>query len=134
MSKLSEEELKQRKEAARKHGAYAVMAHGESALDEQGRSYLSEIREKVQTREGVLELMQSRAATAVLVADMVTSFVTEEAKAGIPLEEINALRSLPAFYNSAQRSLKDLLENLPHDPPQSAEIEKIKKVIDNDNS
>src|SRR5687768_2036147 len=95
--KLSDDELRQRKEAARKHGAYSVMRHGEQALDEQGISYLAEIREKVQTREGVLLLMQERAATAVLVADMVTSFVTEEAKAGIPLEEINSLRALPAF-------------------------------------
>lgn len=130
MTELTEAELKQRKEAARKHGAYSVMAHGEKALDEQGRTYLAEIRENVQTRDGVLFLMQENAARAQLVANMVTSFVTEEARAGVPLEEIAALRSLPAFYNSAQRALKDLLENLPEQPPDNAEIAKIQQVID----
>jgi hypothetical protein len=132
MSKLTDDELRQRQEAARKHGAYAFLTNGEQALDENNRSYLAELRDDVKTREGVLELMKENAAKSKLTADMVLSYIAEEVKAGIPLEEVSVLRALPAFFNTAQRALKDLLENLPPEPRENAEFEKIQKVIDSD--
>lgn len=134
MTELSDEQLKQRQEAARTHGAYAFLTNGEQALDTNNRSYLAELREKVQTREGVLELMKENAAKSKLAADMVLSYIAEEVNAGIPLEEINSLARLPAFYNSAQRALKDVYEHLPPEPRDNAELEKIKKVIDGENT
>jgi hypothetical protein len=127
---LTEAELEQRRNAARKHGVYAVREKGEAALDEQGRSYLAELREHVQDREGVLGLLQERAATAVLLADLLTSYVIEEHKAGVPLEEIKSFNVLPAFQNSAQRALKSLYEAMPKGAPDGSEMAKIKAVVD----
>lgn len=127
---LTDKELEQRKQAARTHGVYAVQAHGEKALEGADRSYLVELREKVQNREGVMDLAREQAAKAVLLAELLTSYVIEEHKAGVPLEEINALRALPAFYNSAQRALKNLLDETPKGTPDDSELNRIKAVVD----
>jgi len=126
---LTDKELQQRQQAARTHGAHALAARGEEALDETGRSALAELREKVQTREGVLELMQERTAIACLIADVVTSYVSKEQQAGVPLTEIPIAKTLPAFYNTAGRLLKDLLAELPKGPQNLPELERIKKVV-----
>ena len=128
---LTDKELSQRQQAARLHGAHAIAARGENALDETGRAYLAELREKVQTREGVLELMQENTATAVLIRDVVTAYVKQETDAGIPLAEIPIAKALPAFFNTAQRSLRDLLAELPKGKPDLSELEHIEKVINN---
>lgn len=128
---LTDQELEQRKQAARTHGAFAIMAHGEAALTEEQKPLLVELREKVQDREGVIELSRDLAAKSVLLAEILTSYVIEEAKAGVPLEEITALNRLPAFYNSAQRALKNLLDEMPKgQPDNSAELTRIKGIVD----
>ncbi|MDP1715986.1 MAG: hypothetical protein Q8L41_14695 [Anaerolineales bacterium] len=128
---LTDQELEQRKQAARTHGAFAIMAHGEKALTEEQKPLLVELREKVQDREGVLELSRDLAAKSVLIAEILTSYIIEEAKAGVPLEEIAALNKLPAFYNSAQRALKNLLDETPKGKPNdSAELTRIKDIVD----
>lgn len=128
---LTDQELEQRKQAARTHGAFAIMAHGEAALTEEQKPLLVELREKVQDREGVLELSRDLAAKSVLIAEILTSYIIEEAKAGVPLEEIAALNKLPAFYNSAQRALKNLLDETPKGKPgNSAELTRIKDIVD----
>ena len=45
---MPQEELDQRKHAARKHGAYAFQARGEAALDQPQRSRLLEMKDQVQ--------------------------------------------------------------------------------------
>ena len=110
---MSKEEHKQRQQAARKHGAYAFQARGEAALDKPQRSRLQELKDQVQNRDGVLELMQERAANSVMVTELVMSHVAREVKQGKPLAQITILRALPAFMNTAQRALKDLIHEMP---------------------
>lgn len=110
---MSEAEIKQRQQATRKHGAYAFQARGEAALDQPQRSRLQELKEQVKDRDGVLELMQERAANSVMVTELVMSHVAREVKQGKALAQIKILRALPAFMNTAQRALKDLIREMP---------------------
>jgi hypothetical protein len=96
-----------------KHGADAYMAHGEKALNPSGRTRLMELREQVENRDGVLALMQQKAADTVLLFELVQGYVAGEVKEGIPLGEIPALGRLPAFMNSMQRALTTLISLMP---------------------
>jgi hypothetical protein len=114
-----------------KHGAYSFRAHGESALSESGRSRLAELREQVQDRTGLLALMEEKAADAVLLFEIVQSYVAGQVKQGVPLGEIPALNRLPAFANSMQRALANLWAIMPNDNAMAnEELIKIQKVID----
>ena len=113
--KGTEAEIEQRQEAAKSHGAYAFRDRGEETLTVSTRSRLEELKEKVQDRAGVLELMQERAANAVMMVELVTGFVGKEVKSGKQLSQISALDRLPAFMNTAQRALKDLISVMPND-------------------
>ena len=111
----TEAEIEQRQIASKTHGAYAFERRGEVALNKPGRSRLQELKDQVQNREGVLALMQERAANAVMMVELITSYVAKEHKEGKQLSRIGALGRLPAFMNTAQRALKDLLAVLPDD-------------------
>ena len=93
----TEAEIEQRRDAARTHGAYAFRDRGEQALEQPQRSRLEELKEQVRERTGVLQLMQERAANAVMMTELVTSYIAREVKMGVPLSQIGAVRSLPAF-------------------------------------
>ena len=127
----TEAEKQHSREASMTHGAYAFQARGVAALDQPGRSRLIELEEAVQTREGALDLLRERAANAVMLTELLTSYVSQQVKGGLPLADIPVLRALPAFYNTALRSLHDLLIYSPDDStPANAELERIQKVIE----
>lgn len=116
---------------AKKHGAYAFLRHGEKALVPRERSRRAELREIVQDRQGVLALMQEKAADSVLLFEIVQSYVAHEQHEGRPLGSIAVLRSLPAFMNSMQRALKALIDLMPEERANAnAELERIAKVIE----
>ena len=110
---LTDSEIDQRQQAAKSHGAYAFERRGEIALNQTGRSRLQELKDQVQDRQGVLALMQERAANAVMMVELITSYIAKEHKTGKPLSHIKPLGSLPAFMNTAQRALKDLITYMP---------------------
>jgi hypothetical protein len=113
------------------HGAYAFRDHGEQALEPAGRTRLAELREVVQDRQGLLSVMQEKCADGILLFELVQSYVASEVKKGVPLAEIDAMKSLPAFYNSMQRAMATLMSLMPaNGAPASAELERIQKVID----
>jgi hypothetical protein len=126
---MSEAELEQRHQASRKHGAYSFKDNGVRVLDHQGRSRLQEIKEQLETRQGVVDMMQERTANAVMLVELVTSYVAKEHKAGIPLDEIPVFRSLPAFMNSAHRQIKDLLDAMPNDGEVLDLAEHVKRAM-----
>jgi len=126
----TEAELEQRQQAAKTHGAYAFERRGEVALNQTGRSRLQELKDQVKDREGVLVLMQERAANAVMMVELITSYIAKEHKEGKPLSRIKTLGSLPAFMNTAQRALKDLLTVLPDDDRMIDIGEKIAKMVE----
>ena len=112
---MTEDAIKQRQEAPLKHGAHALDHRGETALDTSGRSRLEELKDTVQYRDGVLDLMKERAANAVMMVEMMTAYAAKRHRDGVPLDRIPVLKSLPAYMNSAQRALKDLLQYMPDD-------------------
>ena len=132
----TEAEIEQRQIASKTHGAYAFERRGEAALNQTGRSRLQELKDQVQDRQGVLGLMQDRAANAVMMVELLTSYIAKEHKAGKPLSRIGALGRLPAFMNTAQRALKDLLVVLPDDKQILDIGESITRVMEehNDNT
>jgi hypothetical protein len=131
MTQVSDAQLEQRQTAPLKHGAYSFRDRGAQALKPEGRTRLMELRDQVQDREGVLTIMQEKAADSVLLFELVQSYVAREVKAGTDLTEIPGLKMLPAFFNSMQRALTTLLANIPNDSvPVNAELEKIRRVID----
>jgi hypothetical protein len=125
----TEEEIKQRQEAARTHGAYAFERRGEEALTQPARSRLEELKEQTQTRDGVLEVMKERAANAVMMVELLTSYLAKEVKSGKPLTQISGFASLPAFMNTAQRALKDLATLLPDESHTIDTSDLIKKAV-----
>lgn len=127
---LTEAGLQQRQLAARKHGVYAFRARGEEALTEQGRSRLLELRDTVQTRPGVVELLKDQTVNMVLLSELVTEYVSEQARDGRPLEEIKLLNRLPHFMTGALQSIKALLAELPDEPGDSAELIRIQTILD----
>jgi len=104
------------------HGGYAFQARGAAALDQPRRSRLEELKEAVQTREGALDLMRERAANAVMMTELITAYASRQIKAGLPISDIPIIRALPAFYNTAQRALHDLMLFLPNDDKNSLDL------------
>jgi hypothetical protein len=127
---MSDAEMEQRQQAARSHGAYAFRDRGEQALEQPQRSRLEELKEQVQERDGVLQLLQERAANAVMVVEVITSHVAREVKLGVQLSDIPVLRALPAFMNTAQRALKDLIDLMPEDKDVMDIGERIARVVE----
>jgi hypothetical protein len=110
---MSDAEHEQREQAARKHGAFAFRDRGEDALQPTQRSRLVEINEQLQERPGLVALAQDRALKAIMICEILESYVTEEAQSGKPVHEIPALKVLPAFWNSAQRALAAVIALTP---------------------
>jgi hypothetical protein len=127
----TEAEKQHSREASVKHGVRAFQRRGDEALTSSGRSRHSELHELVQTREGIIELLQQRAADAVMVCEMAISYVARQTQDGHTLADIPVMRVLPVYQNSAVRALHTLAEMMPKDnAPASAELEKIRKVIE----
>ncbi len=108
-------EIEQRRNAAKKHGMYGFQSRGEAALKKPARSRLIELRGQVQDRSGVLDLISENAVKAVMLVELLTSYIYDQKTSGVQLDEIPALRILPGFMNSAQRALKDLISLMPSD-------------------
>jgi hypothetical protein len=132
---MSEAELRQRSEAAQAnvtHSAYAYQTQGEKALQPAGRSRLIELREATHDRQKLLELLQEKAADSVLIFELIESYVIREhVEKKLAIVDIPVVKYLPAFFNSLERAIKDLLYLMSdNSAPVSAELVHIKKVID----
>lgn len=104
---MSQSELHQRETAPLKHGVYAKTVTPEKAAT------LALLGDKLSTRPGVIDAMIDQAAKAVAVADLALGYVSTRHKAGVGLDSIPMARALPAFLNSAARSLAQLYGMLP---------------------
>jgi len=117
---------------ARKHGVLAVKRRGEAGLKTTAeRSRYAEITELAQDRQGLIVLLQERAVNAFMVAEMAQNYTAQKIAEGKSFEKVAIGRSLPAYWNSAGRAIKDLYDVLPDEPIQSAELARIKKVLEN---
>jgi hypothetical protein len=104
---MSQNELQQRQQAARKHGAFSKRMTPEKAAQ------LAELEDQLSTRPGLIEVQRDQTAKSVQIVNAIMGYVVQKYKSGIPLERINTLNRLPAYMNTAQRSLKQLYDMLP---------------------
>ncbi len=131
MTEVSEAQQAQRESAAVKHGAYAFRDRGEQALQPEGRSRLAELRDMMQDRDSIIEVLQSKAADSVLLFEIVQAHVAKGIQSGKSLTEIPGFKALPAFFNSMHRALTSLLSMMPDDEPwTNDEMTKLHEVID----
>lgn len=104
---LSEDEREQRAQAARKHGVYSKKITPEKAAK------IAELEDQLSTRPGVVNAMIDQAAKAIQVANVAAGYVAAKHNEGIPLDRIPLAKSLPAFFNTANRALGQLFSMLP---------------------
>ena len=128
--KLTDKAHKQRQEASKKHGVYSVRDRGQEAMTTPQRSRLQEIKEQLETRQGVKDMMQERTSHAVLLVELASAYVAGLHRAGVPLDEIPLLKALPAFMNTAHRQIRDLLDVMPAEMGENAELARIREVLD----
>jgi hypothetical protein len=115
MAEKGETRLEQQRRAARKHGIRAYEDRGEESLTHPQRSRLAELKDLVQDKQGVVELLKERAARAVLIIEMAEAWVEKEAQEGKTFDEIGVIRRLGTYQETARRALSDLLKALPND-------------------
>jgi hypothetical protein len=104
---MSQEELQQRQQAARKHGVYSKTMTPEKART------IALLQDRMSTRPGVLSVQNELTAKAVQIADAAMAYVVKRYQSGVPLDQIPLVKALPAFMNSAQRALRQLHDMLP---------------------
>ena len=106
---MSQEELQQRQQAARKHGVYSKTMTPEKART------MANLQDQMSTRPGVLAVQNEQTAKAVQIADAAMAYVIKNYQSGVPLDRIPLVKALPAFMNTAQRALRQLHDMLPDD-------------------
>lgn len=114
-----------------KHGAYAFRDNGEGALEIPQQSRFAELSGIVQTRPGVLGLLQERCVQAVMICELLESYIVIEKQSGKALVDIPVLKQLPAFQNSAQRCINTLLQQM-HEDPNVLDAGKVLEAIKRD--
>jgi hypothetical protein len=127
----TEEEIRQRQQAARKSGAYAIRDRGEDAMSPPQRSKRIEMLEQLGDRAGVLNAMIDKAADQLVMCAAAEAWVARQATSGVPLGDIALLRALPAFWNSCNRALAAIYVALPDDDKTLDIGEMIKKAVEN---
>jgi hypothetical protein len=127
---LTEADRRQKQQASRTHGVFAVRDRGQEAMTSAQRSRYAELQEQFLTRGGVVDAMRDQAVNSLLLAEIAQSYIVGEHKAGVPLDEIPLLRSIPAFWNSAGRALKSYLDNLPDDSKILDLAEHVSRAMD----
>ncbi len=109
------------------HGAFSKAASEQP----ERRGRLAELSEQVENREGLIDLLEDRAVRAVMICEVIESYVITQKQSGIRLDDIPVLKALPAFMNTAQRAINSLLDRLPTaNSGQSEELKHILEVIE----
>jgi hypothetical protein len=82
---MSQEELQQRQQAARKHGVYSKTMTPEKART------IALLQDRMSTRPGVLSVQNELTAKAVQIADAAMAYVVKRYQSGVPLDQIDML-------------------------------------------
>jgi hypothetical protein len=123
---MTDEKIEQRRQAPLKHGTYAIRDRGEAGMTNEQRGLYVELQEQLSTPAGVRQAMIEQAAQSLVLYRAATSYVSQQNKKGVPLDQIALLRAIPAFQNSAARQLAQLLAALPDD----ADVLNIQSVLE----
>ena len=112
---LTPAQLQQRHQAPTKHGLESTYATtgDTSALQTAQRSRLVELRELVQTREGVISLLQERVIRAVAVCEFAEDWLQAESESGKGGAALFALPMMQRYFTAgaeARRALGELIK------------------------
>lgn len=136
--KTEAELLEQRRQAPYKHGLRGryVTKGDESGLQPHQRGRLIELRETMESRDGVLSLLIERAARAELIAEIGESYLTEAAAGGANIytddRTRDVIKRLGTFQAEARRCITALLPYLPEPHPiLTAEAGRITEILNN---
>ena len=128
--KGSQAEIQQRQKSNLKHGVFAYEHREEQALDVTGRCRLAELSEIVQTRPGVIGLLQEQCVRAIMMTELIEAYIVEQKQEGKSIESIPILSRLPAYQNSAQRCIQTLLHVM-KDDPNTLDAAKVLEAVKN---
>ncbi len=129
--KVSKAQVKANQKVSRKHGVRAFQTRGEAALDPAQKSHYVEILQKVETREGAVELLKDRTAKAVLMADLGQAWIKLKHDKGEAILEQPIMQRYTTLQAEARRSLIALLAVLPdYSQAIDAELIKIDKAVE----
>lgn len=131
---VTDKAREQRRLAARKHGAYGIMERGPDAMDTEQRSMYAELREQLGEHSGVVDALIEQTAQSILIARVAADYVSKQASSGVALDEINLLRALPAFWNSAARMMGALLAILPAEKDDAGVLDLLSKFKGEDDA
>jgi hypothetical protein len=109
---MTEDAIKQRQDAGRKHGVYAIRDRGEDAMTPEQLSLRVELENQLSTREGAVEALKDAAISTLILAKVAQNYCVEQHQQGKKLDSIPLLQKLPAFWNSASRTLQAYLSTL----------------------
>ena len=127
--KITASGIAQRANANLKHGVYRLRDSGPGSLDAEKRGKYVELQDQLSSRQGVIETLREQACQTMLLAEIAQSYIVEQKQAGKSLDDIALLRSLPAFWNSANRALKTYFDVLPDDEKRLDLGEAITKAV-----
>jgi len=102
---------------ALKHGVYAT-----KTMTPERRSMRAELAEQLDTRAGVIDALKGAAIDTYTLAQVAQAYVIQKQAEGAELDNIALLGRLPAFWNSAGRALKALLDAMPKDAENVLDI------------
>jgi hypothetical protein len=97
------------RQAAKKHGAYAIHERGKAAMTGEQLSAHAVIMQQLADRQGAIDALREHTANTLLITKIVEGYISSKTKAGCPLENIPILKILPAFMNTATRAVALLL-------------------------
>jgi hypothetical protein len=113
-----------------KHSVYRLRDQGPDSLSSEQRGKYAELTEQLSTRLGAINALREQAIQTMLLAEIAQSYCVSEYKTGKVLDDIQLLRSLPAFWNSANRALKTYLDVLPKEENRLTLGEAIAKEVE----
>ena len=126
---VSDEQLDQRQQAARKHGIFAFMDRGEEALEPVQRSRYIELREQLENHEGREDYRIELAVHIAMIWELAVAEMRKLTEEGKTIWTSNPVRFAGTYLNTLIR----LLDSFPkdgRDKDYDAEMAKIGRVID----
>ena len=105
MAELSEKQIKQRRNAAKKHGVHAFEARGEKTLEPKKVSRLAELRELVKNERGRQEAREELTARMLLIVDLGFSELGKRVNKGEDVWKGGIIARLATYAAESRRLL-----------------------------
>lgn len=125
---LTEAELEQRRQAARKHGIRAFETRGEDALLPAQITRLAELRLQLRDAPGRMELRQELTARMALIVEIGFAHIAEQRARGEDIWEGGIIKR----YGTYAAELRRLLDSFGDKPEQGSAADEILEAMNHD--